>query len=126
MTSRRSTKVANSVQGIGYGESNTVTGHGSLGDPNEERAPKPDSCTAAKGLSYSITPSARLRAWIGPSPKMAGVIIGSNAATCSRPGTNSRTGGKPSKGRNTMTRHVMPVRFASALVLGGALVTGAV
>jgi hypothetical protein len=31
---------APSLQGVGYGESNTVTGRWSLGDPNGERVPQ--------------------------------------------------------------------------------------
>jgi hypothetical protein len=37
---------APSLQGVGYGESNTVTGRGSPGDPNGERVPRDKIATA--------------------------------------------------------------------------------
>jgi len=39
-------QIAPSLQVIGHGESNTVTGRGSPGDPNGERVPGSDSCSA--------------------------------------------------------------------------------
>ena len=40
--SEKSGQFASSLQGIAYGENNTVTGRGSLGDPNGERVPLAD------------------------------------------------------------------------------------
>src|SRR5262249_51583526 len=41
-TSQVTGQFAPSLQGVGYGEGNTVTRHGSLSDPNGARVPEPD------------------------------------------------------------------------------------
>src|SRR3978361_867932 len=79
-------------------------------------------CKGPKQFYYPVLRG--LRAWIGPSPQMASVIIGLDAITCPAP-VHLRAPGA-SQRRNAMTRHVTLFGFVSALVLCGTLANGAV